>query len=74
MNHDFHVRVRGYTQLNILKQAIAEANEFYGEGNWREDSPASVVKIDSLYVGDYYFTDAPETYGYSTTLFNEIEE
>ena len=47
----------------------------HGEGNWREEMPAT-VKLNTLgeYVGDYYFTDAPETYGYSTTLFNEIEE
>lgn len=59
MNHDLRVTVWGRTQLELVKKASAEADRFYGPGNWREEMPADVYIGNTGYRGEYYFTDVP---------------
>lgn len=60
MNHEFRVTVYGWTQLSLVQQAVARADQFYGEGNWQEYMPADVsIKRNAEYEATYYFMDAP---------------
>lgn len=59
VNHEFHVTVYGENQLQLVERAIAQADGFYGPGNWREDMTAFVTRTAYGYKGEYYFTDVP---------------
>lgn len=62
MNHEFRVRVVSSTQLGLVKAATEKADKFFGPGNWRELDAAFVTEtFAGNYMGEYYFTDVPET-------------